>query len=46
MKDLKKHYDEHFLSFISITVGSVAIIAAVVWVITAMIRRHHCSGSC
>ena len=48
MKDIDstKHNEEHYLTFISIAVGSVALIAAIVWGITAMIRRRNFTGCC
>jgi hypothetical protein len=41
MDELKKKFEENYLTFISIAVGSVALIAAVVWGITALIRRRN-----
>ncbi len=46
MKDVKKQCEEHYLTFISIAVGSVALIAAIVWGITAMIRKRNYTGCC
>jgi hypothetical protein len=39
MEELKKKFEENYLTFISIAVGSVALIAAIVWGITLLIRR-------
>lgn len=45
-KDMKKMFDENYLTFISIAVGSVALIAAVVWGITVVIRKRNYNGCC
>ena len=42
MEELRKKFEENYLTFISIAVGSVALIAAVVWGITALMRRKSC----
>ena len=42
MEELKKKFEDNYLTFISIAVGSVALIAAVVWGITALMRRKSC----
>lgn len=42
--DMKKLFGENYLSFISIAVGSVAVIAAIVWGITVYVRRQHTAG--
>jgi hypothetical protein len=45
MKELKKKFEDDYLTFISIAVGSVALIAAVVWIITIIVRKHQfCSN--
>ena len=41
MKDMKRLAEDHYLSFISIAVGSVALIAAIVWGITALVRGRN-----
>ena len=46
MIDMKENHEEHYLTFISIAVGSVALIAAIVWGITAMIRKRNYTGCC
>ena len=40
MKELKKKFEDDYLTFISIAVGSVALIAAVVWIITIIVRKR------
>ena len=40
MKELKKKFEDDYLTFISIAVGSVALIAAVVWIITVIVRKR------
>jgi hypothetical protein len=40
MKDLKKKFEDDYLTFISIAVGTVALIAAVVWIITIVVRKR------
>lgn len=44
MKEMKRHFEEHYLTFISIAVGSVALIAAIAWGITAVIRKRNYNG--
>jgi hypothetical protein len=39
MEDLKKRFEENYLTFISAAVGLVALIAGIVWAITAMMRK-------
>lgn len=46
MKDVKKLYEEHYLTFISVAIGSVALIAAIVWGITLVIRKRNYNGCC
>jgi hypothetical protein len=41
---MKKLFGENYLSFISIAVGSVVVIAAIVWGITVYVRRQHTTG--
>ena len=45
MEEMKKKFEENYLVFISIAVGSIALIAAVVWGITTLIRKRNCGGS-
>jgi hypothetical protein len=40
MKDLKKKFEDDYLTFISIAVGAVALIAAAVWIITVVVRKR------
>ena len=45
MKELKKKFEDDYLTFISIAVGSVALIASVVWIITIIVKKHQfCSN--
>ena len=45
-KEIKKMFDENYLTFISVAVGAVALIAAMVWGITAVIRKRNYNGCC
>ncbi len=45
-KEMKKVFGENYLAFISIAVGLVALIAAIVWGITAVIRKRNYNGCC
>lgn len=40
MKELKKKFEDDYLTFISIAVGSVAFIAAIVWMITTIVKKR------
>jgi len=44
-KEMKKMFDENYLTFISIAVGSVALIAAIVWGITMLLRKRDYNNS-
>ncbi len=46
MKDMKKVCEENYLTFITVAVGSVAVIAAIVWGITVLIRKRNYDGCC
>jgi hypothetical protein len=39
MEELKRKFEENYLTFISIAVGSMALIAAIVWGITALLKK-------
>ncbi|MFA6471526.1 MAG: hypothetical protein WCU00_05730 [Candidatus Latescibacterota bacterium] len=39
-EELKKKFGDDYLTFISIAVGSVALIAAAVWIITTIVRKR------
>lgn len=39
MEELKKKFEENYLTFISIAVGSMALIAAIVWGITVLLKK-------
>ncbi len=40
MKELKKKFEDDYLTFISIAIGAVALIAAIVWIITVVVRKR------
>ncbi len=44
-KEMKKMFDENYLTFISIAVGSVALIAAIVWGITMLLKKRDYNNS-
>ena len=39
MEEMKKNFEENYLTFISIAVGSMAIIAVIVWGITVLLKK-------
>ena len=39
IKDIKKDLEEHYMKFITIAAGAVAIIALVVWGITYFVKK-------
>ncbi len=46
MDELKKKFEDNYMTFISIAVGSVALIAAVVWGITVLLKKRNSGGCC
>lgn len=39
IKDIKKNLEEHYMRFITIAAGAVAVIALVVWGITYFVKK-------
>ena len=39
IKDIKKTLEEHYMKFITIAAGAVAVIALVVWGITYFVKK-------
>ncbi|HUT62899.1 MAG TPA: hypothetical protein VMZ04_02975 [Anaerolineae bacterium] len=40
MKDLRKSFEENYLTFIAITTASVVVIAVLIWVVTVCVRKE------
>jgi hypothetical protein len=46
MDELKKKFEDNYMTFISVAIGSVALIAAIVWGITVLLKKRNADGCC
>ena len=44
IKDFKKKLEEHYMKFLTIAAGAVAVIALVVWGITYFVKKVKSNG--
>ena len=39
MKEMKKTIEDHYLTFVTVAIGTVAVITLVVWLITYYVKK-------